>query len=83
MCVRYNRAMSCFSCLTRQTKDIKVDVDDAPRSKSRYSSESSGTFFFLSYPFFVPKVFENFATLCIMIEFIIGVERSVSYFLII
>ncbi|KAK9216968.1 hypothetical protein WN944_008980 [Citrus x changshan-huyou] len=33
--------MSCFSCLTRQTKDTKVDIDDAPRSKSRYSSESS------------------------------------------
>lgn len=69
--------MSCFSCLTLQTKDTKVDIDDAPRSKSRYSSESSGSFF-LSYPFFVLKFFENFATFCFMIEFIIGVERSVS-----
>ncbi|KAI9200484.1 hypothetical protein LWI28_008772 [Acer negundo] len=33
--------MSCFSCINRHPKDIKIDIDDAPESSSRYSCVSS------------------------------------------
>ncbi|KAK0577223.1 hypothetical protein LWI29_029751 [Acer saccharum] len=33
--------MSCFSCINRHPKDIKIDIDDAPESSSRHSCVSS------------------------------------------
>ncbi|KAJ6684609.1 hypothetical protein OIU79_014854 [Salix purpurea] len=34
--------MSCFSCINPHRKDIKIDIEHAPRSSSRYSSGYSG-----------------------------------------
>lgn len=34
--------MSCFSCINPHRKDIKIDIEHAPRSSSRYSSGYTG-----------------------------------------
>ncbi|KAJ8762328.1 hypothetical protein K2173_007485 [Erythroxylum novogranatense] len=33
--------MSCFSCINPQRKDVKIDIENGPRSNSRHSSDSS------------------------------------------